>query len=67
MWKALRQLLKKQNQSPIDEGYLQIPEKDINLELKQKIFELESLGEVVSKKLQNKYIDVFEAQGKPNL
>lgn len=68
VWKALRQLLKNQkNQSPLDEGYLQIPEKDINLELKQKIFELESLGEVVSKKLQNKYIDVFEAQGKPNL
>ncbi|MER0467684.1 hypothetical protein ABR330_13610 [Bacillus cabrialesii subsp. cabrialesii] len=67
MWKTLRQLLKKQNQSPIDEGYLQIPKKDLNLELKQKIFELESLGEVVSKKLQNKYIDVFEAQGKPNL
>lgn len=45
MWKALRQLLKKQeNQSPIDEGYIQIPEKDINLELKQMIFELESLG-----------------------
>ncbi len=31
------------------------------------IFELESLGEVVSEKLQNKYIDVFKAQGKPNL
>ncbi|WP_369810940.1 hypothetical protein [Bacillus halotolerans] len=68
MWKALRQLLKKQkNQSLIDEGYIQIPEKDFNLELKQMIFELESLGEAVSEKLQNKYIDVFEAQGRPNL
>lgn len=68
VWKAIRQLLKKQkNQSPLDEGYLQIPEKDINLELKQIIFELESLGEAVSENLQNKYIDVFEAQGKPNL
>jgi hypothetical protein len=68
VWKALSQLLKKQkNQSPLDEGYIQIPEKDINQELKQVIFELESLGEVVSKKLQNKYIDVFEALGKPNL
>ncbi|MEC1265028.1 hypothetical protein ACGYLS_17980 [Bacillus subtilis] len=68
MWKALSQLLKKQkNQSPSDEDYIQIPEKDFNLELKQMIFELESQGEVVSKKLQNKYIDVFEAQGKPNL
>ncbi len=68
MWKTLRKFFKKQkNQSPLDEGYLQIPEKDINLELKQMIFELESLGEVVSEKLQNKYIDVFEAQGKPNL
>lgn len=68
MWKAIRQLLKKQkNQSPLDEGYLQIPEKDINLELKQIIFELESLGEAVSENLQKKYIDVFEAQGKPNL
>ncbi|MFB0635231.1 hypothetical protein ACEPP6_08010 [Bacillus rugosus] len=31
------------------------------------IFELESLGEAVSVKLQNKYAGVFEAQGKPNL
>ncbi|KXJ36511.1 hypothetical protein AX282_04490 [Bacillus spizizenii] len=68
MWKALIQLLKKQkNQSSIDEGYIQVPEKDINLELKQMIFELESLGEAVSAKLQNKYVGVFEAQGKPNL
>lgn len=68
MWRALSQLLKKQkNQSPSDEDYIQISEKDINQELKQMIVELESLGEVVSKKLQNKYIDVFEVQGKPNL
>jgi len=68
VWEALRQLLKKQkNQSPIDEGYIQTPEKDFNLELKQMIFELESLGEEVSEKLQNKYKDVFESQGKPNL
>ncbi|NLS39933.1 hypothetical protein [Bacillus sp. F56] len=68
MWKTLRQLFKKQkNQSPIDEGYIQIPEKDINQVLKQVIFELESLGEAVSEKLQNKYAGVFEAQGKPNL
>lgn len=68
VWKALIQLLKNQkNQSPIDDGYIQIPEKDFNLELKQMIFQLESLGEAVSEKLQNKYIDVFEAQGKPNL
>lgn len=68
VWKTLRQLLKKQkNQSPIDDGYIQIPEKDFNLELKQMIFQLESLVEAVSEKLQNKYIDVFEAQGKPNL
>ncbi|MDO7346550.1 hypothetical protein [Bacillus stercoris] len=68
MWKTLRQLFKKQkNQSPIDEGYIQIPEKDINQVLKQVIFELESLGEAVSVKLQNKYAGVFEAQGKPNL
>lgn len=45
MWKALSQLLKKQkNQSPSDEDYIQIPEKDFNLELKQMIFELESQG-----------------------
>ncbi|MCM2584229.1 MULTISPECIES: hypothetical protein [Bacillus] len=68
MWKTLRQLFKKQkNQSPIDEDYIQIPEKDINQVLKQVIFELESLGEAVSEKLQNKYAGVFEAQGKPNL
>ncbi|PSA99987.1 hypothetical protein [Bacillus halotolerans] len=68
MWKTLRQLFKKQkNQTLIEECYIQIPEKDFNLELKQMIFELESLGEAVSEKLQNKYIDVFEAQGKPNL
>ncbi|MGF7532987.1 hypothetical protein AAGG74_04460 [Bacillus mexicanus] len=68
MWKALIQLLKKQkNQSSIDEGYIQVPEKDINLELKQMIFGLESLGEAVSEKLQNKYGGVFEAQGKLNL
>ncbi|WP_411225925.1 hypothetical protein [Bacillus subtilis] len=61
MWKAFSQLLKKQkNQSPLDEGYIQIPEKDINQELKQVIFELESLGEVVSKKLQNKYAGVLK-------
>ncbi|MBK4203086.1 hypothetical protein EGI09_03835 [Bacillus subtilis] len=68
MWKTLRQLFKKQkNQSSIDEGYTLISEKDINQELKQVIFELESLGEAVSEKLQNKYIDVFEAKDKPNL
>lgn len=38
MWKALRQLIKKQkDHSQIDERYLQIPEKDLNLELKQKV------------------------------
>ncbi|MCY8837732.1 hypothetical protein [Bacillus atrophaeus] len=68
MRKALRQLFKKQkDQSQIDESYLQIPEKNLNLELKQKIIELERLGEVVSEKLQNKYTDVFENQGKQNL
>ncbi|WP_406590234.1 hypothetical protein [Bacillus atrophaeus] len=68
MRKALRQLFKKQkDQSQIDESYLQIPEKNLNLELKQKIIELERLGEVVSEKLQNKYTDVFEIQGKQNL
>ncbi|MBY8914223.1 hypothetical protein KY305_15895 [Bacillus sp. YC2] len=68
MWKSLRHLLKKQiNQSPIAEGYIQITEKDINLELKQRIFKLESLGEAVSKKVQKKYKDVFEAEGKQKL
>ncbi|MED4854740.1 hypothetical protein [Bacillus atrophaeus] len=52
MRKALRQLFKKQkDQSQIDESYLQFPEKNLNLELKQKIIELERLGEVVSEKL----------------
>ncbi|MEC1392500.1 hypothetical protein P9D26_03965 [Bacillus velezensis] len=68
MWKSFKQFLKKQiNQSPIDEGYIRIIEKDINLELKQRIFKLESLGEAVSKKLQDKYKDVFEAEGKQKL
>ncbi|MEG7281519.1 hypothetical protein [Bacillus sp. 0909A] len=68
MWKALRQLLKKQkDHSQIDERYLQIPEKDLNLELKQKVIELERLGEALSEKLQNKYTDPFEIQGKQNL
>ncbi|WP_413286314.1 hypothetical protein [Bacillus mojavensis] len=68
MWKALRQLLKKQkDHSQIDERYLQIPEKDLNLDLKQKVIELEKLGEAVSEKLQNKYTDAFEIQGKSNL
>ncbi|MEC1738872.1 hypothetical protein P9D87_18270 [Bacillus mojavensis] len=68
MWKALRQLLKKQkDHSQIDERYLQIPERDLDLELKQKVIELERLGEAVSEKLQNKYTDAFEIQGKQNL
>ncbi|WP_237730428.1 hypothetical protein [Bacillus halotolerans] len=49
MWKTLRQLFKKQkNQTLIEEDYIHIPEKDFYLELKQMIFELESLGEAVS-------------------
>ncbi|WP_343310590.1 hypothetical protein AAHT65_17420 [Bacillus atrophaeus] len=68
MRKALRQLFKKQkDQSQIDESYLQIPEKDINLELKQKVFTLEGLGEVIAEELQNKYTDAFEIQGKQKL
>ncbi|MBL3647048.1 MULTISPECIES: hypothetical protein [Bacillus] len=68
MRKALRRLFKIQkNQSPDADGYLHILEKDINLELKQKIYVLEGLGEVVAEKLQRKYTDVFESQGKRNL
>lgn len=68
MWKALRLIFKKQkNQRPIADGYLHILEKDINLELKQKIYALEGLGEVVAEKLQRKYTDVFGSQGKRNL
>ncbi|MCY7877372.1 hypothetical protein MOB05_09330 [Bacillus spizizenii] len=68
MWKALRRLFKKQkNQSPNTDGYLHILEKNINLELKQKIYALEGLGEVVAEKLQRKYTDVFGSQGKRNL
>ncbi|MGM0951076.1 MAG: hypothetical protein ACQEWT_20020 [Bacillota bacterium] len=68
MRKALRRLFKIQkNQSPDADGYLHILEKDINLELKQKIYALEGLGEVVAEKLQRKYTDVFECQGKRNL
>ncbi|WP_326231585.1 hypothetical protein [Bacillus mojavensis] len=70
MWKALRQLLKLKKQkdhSQIDERYLQIPERDLNLELKQKVIELERLGEAVSEKLQNKHTDAFGIQGKQNL
>lgn len=51
MQKALRRLFKKQkNQSPNADGYLHILEKDINLELKQKIFALEGLGGSSSRK-----------------
>ncbi|WP_411802395.1 hypothetical protein [Bacillus spizizenii] len=46
---------------------MHILEKDINLELKQKIFALEGLGEVVAEKLQHKYTDAFGSQGKRNL
>lgn len=68
MQKALRRLFKKQkNQSPNADGYLHILEKDINLELKQKIFALEGLGEVVAKKLQHKYTDAFGSQANVTL
>ncbi|MEG7333939.1 hypothetical protein [Bacillus sp. 0102A] len=68
MRKALRRLFKIQkNQSPDADGYLHILDKNINLELKQKIYALEGLGEVVAEKLQRKYTDVFESQGKRNL
>ncbi|CAN2251476.1 hypothetical protein [Bacillus vallismortis] len=68
MRKALRRLFKIQkNHSPDADGYLHILEKDINLELKQKISALEDLGEVVGEKLQRKYTDVFEGHGKRNL
>ncbi|MBJ7896501.1 hypothetical protein [Bacillus atrophaeus] len=68
MRKALRQLFKKQkDQSQIDESYLQIPEKNLNLELKQKIIALEGLAEVIAEELQNKYTDAFEIQGKQKL
>ncbi|WP_039074043.1 MULTISPECIES: hypothetical protein [Bacillus] len=68
MRKALRPLFKtKKNQRPEADGYLHVLAKGINLELKQKIFALEGLGEVVAEKLQRKYTDVFEGHGKRNL
>jgi hypothetical protein len=46
--------------------YTAVAADDINEKIKNKIFELEELGGILAKELQNQYEDKFEEQGKRN-
>ncbi|MGF7535477.1 hypothetical protein AAGG74_17635 [Bacillus mexicanus] len=47
--------------------YIEIPNNNINLDLKKKIEELERFGEQLGISLQNQYANKFKQQGKHNL
>ncbi|CAM4026899.1 hypothetical protein [Mesobacillus zeae] len=67
MLERLRRLFKNEEQNEFDDGYLFVPESEINEELKSNIVKLETLGEECSIVLQRIYANRFESQGKQNL
>ncbi|MFP7486238.1 hypothetical protein SFC65_18930 [Priestia filamentosa] len=67
MFKPFRHLFIHKKQHNKNDKYIEIPESEMNEELKRHILELELLGEEYTEVLQNKYTNKFERYGKKNL